>query len=675
MHRIKVETIKGIREEKVYSIADFPYERFSFVPVSVKQGKEPVVYLECSAAFDIETTNIRDPDRPYGFLYQWQACINDSVVFGRRIEEFIEFLNRLRSALYLSDKRRLVIFVHNLSFEFQFIKDFLDIDSGFFKAERKPLKVICQGIEFRDSYALSNMSLEKFCENTANTLHYKLVDTYDYSKIRTPATPLTEAEQAYCYNDVAGLCECITEYRKHDNLANMPLTSTGYVRRDFRKAMRGKKLREMFLRTRLDAELYLRCKQAFRGGDTHANIYWVGELAENVTSYDISSSYPFQMMVRRYPMGKWYKIRPEHFRRELEAGKNALLIHCAFIGVSYRGRCGNSYISIAKCLHKSNVVNDNGRVLSADFVELTLTDIDFRIIEKDYDIEQIKIESVYASYYDYLPKEFKDTLMEYFRAKTLLKGDPDHEYEYMKSKNKLNSSYGMTVTDIAKPIWRYENGQYIKEETELRERLDKFYASRNSFLPYQWGVWVTAWARLQLREMLWRVGEDVIYCDTDSVKFSGNHTADFERKNEELRKLAEEFGAYCDRNGKRVYMGVWDHDADYKYFKTLGSKKYCFQYQDGDEIYSTIAGVSKAAGRKFFTEHGFEAFKNDTVIPRSGHLVAYYNDVKPHTIEVNGCVFSTASNIALIDGDYTIGQTAEYLDLLEKALEKKQYLM
>lgn len=677
MFRIDVDTIEGKKTEKVYSIADFPYDKHAHGRVSVKHGKNPVIYLEESAAFDIETTNVKDPDRPWAFMYQWQFCLGKDVVFGRRWEEFAEFLRRLHDALYLADNRRLVIFVHNLSFEFQFMRFYLpDITEGFFKDERKPLKVAINGFEFRDSYALSNMSLEKFCENTKGVIHYKLVDTYDYGKLRTPRTELTMEEMAYCYNDVRGLCECIDEYRKHDNLANMPLTSTGFVRRDYRKAMNNRRLRESFLASALWAEIYQALKEAFRGGNTHANIYWVGEECRNVHSYDISSSYPFQLMAREYPMYKFIEVKPERMRDFLTGGKYAMLIHAAFKNIEYTGTCGNPYISVAKCRHTETIVNDNGRVLAADGVALWLTDIDFKIIERDYKIGRVLVDKVYVSKYGQLPKEFKETLLSYYIGKTQLKGIPEKEYEYMKSKNKLNSSYGMTVTDIAKPDWVYENGEYIKKETDLRERLDKYYSSRNSFLPYQWGVWVTAWARLQLQTMLWKVGEDVIYCDTDSIKYAGDHASEFEAENREMQKLAEQFGAYADDSkGRRRYMGVWEPDAEYETFKTLGAKKYCFRHPGEKEIYSTIAGVSKKAGRDFFTAHGFQAFENETVIPHSGHLVAYYNDDKPHMVTVDGCTFSTASNTALIDGDYTIGQTAEYLDLLEKALEQKALIM
>lgn len=675
MRIIKVDTTEGTKEEKVYSIDDFPYSKYSFPRVSVKHGKDPCVYLELSSAFDIETTNM-DELRPWAYMYHWQVCIEKDVCFGRRWEEFLTFLDRLRERLYLANNRRLVIWVHNLPFEFQFMRFFLDVQSGFFRDERKPLKVVINGFEFRDSYALSNMSLSKFCENTPGVVHYKIVDTYDYSKLRTPDTPMTPTEEAYCYNDVRGLCECITEYRKHDKLASMPMTSTGYVRRDFRHAMKTRELRKMFLDTALNDELYTWLKNAFRGGNTHANVWWVGEECRGAASRDIASSYPFQMMVRPMPMYKFFRIPGSDVRDYIAEGKYAVLTHVVYTNIKYVGVCGNPYISIAQCKHKKGVTNDNGRVLEAEHIELYLTDIDFRIIEHDYVYEDCYIDRSWASKYGQLPKEFKETLLGYYIGKTQLKGIPEKEYEYGKAKNRLNAAYGMTVTAIDKSNWTYKDGEYVEDLEPLGMRLDRFYRSRNSFLPYQWGIWIVSWARWQLSEMLWKVGKDVLYCDTDSIKYLGDHTADFEEENKKLRAMAEEAGAYADDSkGSRRYMGIWEPDGEYETFKTLGAKKYCYRKPGEKEIYSTIAGVSKKVGHEYFTKHGFDAFKVGTTIPKSGHLVAYYNDTKPKTVTVEGCTFTTASNIALLDGDYTIGQTAEYLDLLEKALEQKSLIM
>ena len=94
---------------------------------------------------------------------------------------------------------------------------------------------------------------------------------YDYSKVRFPWTPLTDYELEYCVTDVQSLVECmkIKMDNDHDNLQTIPLTSTGYVRRDCREA-----LKPLFLDIRemlpCEAE-YRLLRQAFRGGNTHAN--------------------------------------------------------------------------------------------------------------------------------------------------------------------------------------------------------------------------------------------------------------------------------------------------------------------------------------------------------------------------------------------------------------------
>ena len=48
-------------------------------------------------------------------MYIWMFSINKDVYYGRTWDEFIEFLNRLE---LFNDKKK-IVFVHNLSFEFQ----------------------------------------------------------------------------------------------------------------------------------------------------------------------------------------------------------------------------------------------------------------------------------------------------------------------------------------------------------------------------------------------------------------------------------------------------------------------------------------------------------------------------------------------------------------------------
>lgn len=415
------------------------------------------------------------------------------------------------------------------------------------------------------------------------------------------------------------------------------------------------------------------CREAFRGGDTHANINYVNQLLYNVDSYDITSSYPASMMMDRFPSGAFFPITVKTFENR-DLSDFALLFKVRLKNVKYIGVSGIPYIAFSKCTAiTSDRIIDNGRVLFASYVEMTITDIDWKIIQYDYSFDDVYYKDIYAAKYDYLPKEFRNTVMAYYRAKTELKGIADKEYEYMKSKNKLNALYGMMVMRIDQQTVTYN--QHTKEyeiaESNLKESLEKYYKSRNSFLSYQQGIWVTCASRLRLREMLNVIGSDTVYCDTDSIKFLGNHAADFERKNAEIEKQAEELGAYADdKNGIRRYLGVWDHDGFYDEFKTLGAKKYVVKH-DG-KYFSTIAGVSKKAGKRFFNEKGINAFAIGSTIDDSGHLVAYYNDDPEHVIKINNCEMVSGANLALVDDTYTIGVTSEYLDLLEKLLDNNK---
>jgi hypothetical protein len=700
MRQINVDIVVGFDENKkpivktvketIYTISELPMlGKLLSCKDSTKRG---VNYLNIPCSFDIETTNIYQRDsegevlkepRPYAFMYHWQFCLDDCVCFGRTWEEFKKLIDELQKRMNLSLYNRLVVWVHNLNFEWTFMNRFINYQEGFFRDDNEPLKIVtAEGIEFRCSQALSNMSLIKFCENE-KVKHYKLVDTYDYEKIRLPTTPLTEEEEAYCYNDVRGLCECIESRLKHDTITSIPMTSTGYVRRDMREAVKGdKKYRKKFRDNALDKHLYQFCRDAFRGGDTHANIDYSRQTLTNIKAKDETSAYPACMMMDLYPMTAFFQINVSTFmNRDLR--DYALLLEVRFIGLKYIGNCGIPYVPISKLKNdpkKIKKVVDNGRILEASMAEMVLTDIDYSIILEEYTFDDLYIREVWASRYEPLSDNIKNVVMDYYRKKTLLKDDPSMEYEYNKSKNSLNSTYGCMVQriDMTTITYNPDTHEYIPQPIDLEEVLAKFYKSRNNFLSYQHGVWITANARLRLRKMLWQVGEDVVYCDTDSIKYRGDHEQLFIDRNAEIIKEAEAVGACAETlSGKVKYLGIWDDDKPpvYEKFRTLGAKKYVYQYYDAEKdkhiIKSTIAGVSKKSGAEYFSKHGVDGFDIGKKILRSGHLTAYYNDEDIHTITVKGVSFTTASNVAIIDGSYTIGVTGEYLNLLEKALAKQ----
>jgi hypothetical protein len=688
---LEVPTTEGIKKEIVYNINDFPYDILRYYPTS-KRAKKATFY-NIAAAFDIETTSIEPPIvdgdylyEPYGFMYQWQFCIKDNVVFGRTWEEFIQFLDNVREVMSLGKNKKLAVYVHNLAFEFQFMKEFIQIDSLFCKDKRKPMKVESAGIEFRCSYFLSNMSLAKFCENSSLATYYKMVDEYDYRKVRTPQTPLTNTELAYCFNDVRGLCQCIDTMLLNDTICTIPLTNTGYVRREYREVMKTKENRYNFVKTQLNEHEYSMLKAAFRGGNTHANRFIANMILKDVYSFDISSSYPTCIMIDDFPIGKFGRVKLNNQKKlDYFCSNYCVVMDISIFDISTKYNVVIPYVDIAHCTEQSNIVNDNGRVLKADYIRLTITNIDLDIIRETYNFKGFTVNDAMYAEKGKLPKELRRKCMDFFTAKTQLKGIDSKEYEYMKSKNRLNSSFGMMVTSIDHSEIGYDSEEMEWEEIkpDVKGSLTKFYTSRNNFLSYQWGVFVTANARKRLQKMINKVGRDLVYIDTDSIKFQNKkHIAEFEEWNKELILQSEnnDIPAFVDRTDydkelkkdvtTRFHLGTWDNDGNYINFKTLGAKKYCFNKwkknkETGEKKIKfeiTVSGMSKDKGATAVGK--IENFNIGTTYTNVGRTTSWYQDEKPHIIEIDGCKFTTASNIGILETTYTLGVTNEYWALI-----------
>lgn len=630
-------------------------------------------YVSYPATFDIETTTLKG-ENPTAFMYIWQFCIKGVVFFGRTWREFLDFIDKISELLKLDDKHKLVIYVHNLSFEFEFIRKFIKFDNIFATAPHKVLKASTDKLEFRCSYYLSNMSLLKFIENTPGAIHLKSKADLDYKKIRTPKTKLTPKELGYCYNDVKGLEEAIINLLQKDTLKSIPLTSTGYVRRDCRLAMRkNKKNRKMFLSTRLTYEQFVLCEECFRGGNTASSRFYCNDLLKNVGSYDLTSSYPYQMMAKEYPVGAFikYTIESEKELEHLNAAYCTIGRYC-FTNVKVKKNVPIPYIPVSK-ITTNNCTAFNGRVLKADYVNISLTNIDYEIIKSQYEFDELYVKDFYIARKGELPKELKGVIMKYYENKTTLKGITEFIYEYFTSKQKLNSIYGMTVTNPCKgeTVIDEATGEWSTDDTNKAELLDKFYKSWNSFLPYQWGIFVTANGRKQLQEGIDKVGLDVVYCDTDSIKYVNDHEQNFKELNDKINKS---FSA--NRNGIDYPMGVWDSENqkgkyyEYNQFKTLGAKKYAFIKQG--KLGITVAGLSKKEGAKELAKKGgIKKFENGAVFNNSGRSSVYFNNEEIHTIIVEGVEIETASNIAIVETTYTLGITDTMLDIIELERNKE----
>ena len=220
------------------------------------------------------------------FWYEWTIGVNDSehIYYKRTMSDLVNCLEDLAELYQTNEYNHIIIYVHNLGYEFQFIKNYLNIKKVFAVQERKPIKVELEnGIILMDSYILSGGSLDYVARNLQKHKVKKLYGDLDYNLIRHSETPLTDKELEYCYNDVYIIICYINEQieQYNNNITHIPLTNTGRVRKYVKNyCMYGgqgkhrkfnRYYRNVIKGLTLTKDEYVLGKRCFMGGYTHAN--------------------------------------------------------------------------------------------------------------------------------------------------------------------------------------------------------------------------------------------------------------------------------------------------------------------------------------------------------------------------------------------------------------------
>ena len=666
----------------------------------VNKGKKTKV-SNVASVFDIEATSFYKDGEKQCCMYAWVFGLNGRCIRGRNWQEFIDVIDELVKEYELSPQKRLVIYVHNLAYEFQWFKKYFEWENVFAMDNRKPLyAVTTTGIEFRCSYLLSGYSLAKLGENLTKYKVEKKVGDLDYELIRHSKTPLTEKEWCYILNDgLVVMAHIQEEIERCGGIQNIPLTKTGYVRDLCReKCLKGdgrfsytKTMRNL----RLTVQDYHQLKRAYTGGFTHANINYVDRIIENVHSFDFSSSYPAVMLSEKYPMSKSFRVTigsEEEFRDCLNA--YCCMFDCTFHNIQSKVNFEN-YISISRCIEAEHFVLNNGRVVEADTIKIALTEQDFFIIAEMYDWDYIEVANFNCFYKGYLPKDFILTILDLYKDKTELKGVKGKEVEYLVSKGMINSCYGMCVTDPCRDENLYEDDLWSTQKADVETLIDRYNKNNNRVLYYPWGVWVTAYARRNLFSGVLEFREDYVYSDTDSVKVVNmeKHKDYIEKYNREIAKKIEKCLGHYDIpiemaepktiKGIKKPLGVWDYEGMYTRFKTLGAKRYMTE-QNG-ELSITIAGVSKTAGTKYLKHtfgdntNIFNEFTEDLHFPArydcngveengSGKLCHTYIDtyMEGELVDYMGnkYVYNEQSGVHMENTEYTLSLDNEFKSLI-----------
>lgn len=626
-------------------------------------------------------------------MYIWMFSINEQVYYGRTWEELRLFLTKL----YETVPEQKFVFVHNLSFEFQYLKSILTFSDVFARTPHKPMKATCKefNIEYRCSYMMSNCALAKLPKLFKLPVK-KMVGDLDYSLIRHSNTPLTKKELGYCENDCLVVYEYIKyELQTYDDVKHIPVTSTGHVRRELQNLVRRNYSykRKVAKSVNTLGHIYNLLIQTFAGGFTHANFLYTDLIINNVVSWDFTSSYPFCLCVEKYPMTKFTPCRVKRIEDLKPVFAYLLVVRFTDIHSNYF----NNFLSKSKCLRISGQVSDNGRIIKADEIILALTDVDLGVITKAYSFSSYEILESYHATYKYLPIELVNFILDKYVFKTRYKDDKEHELEYAKEKSRFNSIYGMCVTNTVRPEVDFVKGEWVEIPMTNKEILEKLQKEeKDGFLSFSWGVWCTSYARRNLQENIMKLDKDVIYCDTDSLKLAEGYNEDVIKEynksvEEKIQRVAEERGIPIEKfkpkdiNGVVRTLGVFDCDGVYLEFITQGAKKYAVRKQKNNKetgeleevLEITVSGVPKSGvaclkgDLNNFRDDLMFDYKNtnkNTLLYCEGQESVLLEDYLGNTLEVND-----STGICILPTSYILGKAEEYMTLLNDSTDRQLF--
>lgn len=643
----------------------------------ISSGKRKNDYYNIPCAFDIEVTNYED--KSYMYIWQFGYYINNIqyVVKGRTWEEFHYFITTLSTKI--GSSHRLIIWVHNLSFEFGFLRGRYHnhITELFCKEHDKPIKfLLFDNLEFRCSYALTNKSLAKLSKDYCTTR--KLEGDLDYNILRNSKTKLTEMEENYCDNDVIILCEFHIFVINHWLInGKLPLTATGILRNEVKQfafdTIGAKRLSKFITNNHPSKSFYdLMMRYCFMGGITHANYHYVGKTFSNFESFDITSSYPSVMLQLnyRYPL-KFEQVNISNLQKYNKLNKKFVSI-IVITFEDFTATTSHSLFSKSKAIEisKESVI-DNGRVQYSKKITIMITNVDFEYLSLFYKWGKYDILKCWKAKTTNLPDYLLKPLINAYNQKAILK---KKKLSYENEKVKVNTGYGMTIQRMILNEEKYDN----ESDTFVTKNAETFYDQvKKGFLLPQWGVFITAYARRNLAMAIWYNYDDVAYYDTDSVK--GNFSTkcfDYMRQyNKKILmeniKLANKF----DIPLKSIYnLGMFDRETkknNYSLFKTLGAKRYI--YVQNDKFHQTIAGLGKNAlynevAKNYNLKETelinkcFEIFDNGMNIKETNKLRTIRN-YNYHSDIIDNEIMCEYSSIALVPVEFTLKIESAFFNL------------
>lgn len=720
-------------------------------------GKHDTMCQRFPIGLDIETNSYTERNENgeivccEGYAYHMQIIVNNTIIHCSQWWQVMHVFSTIVKKMELGTeyKNRYFcarVWIANAGFEFSFMNQYFHWKEIFATDVRQPIIAeTVDGLVFQDALYISGTSLEQTAK--MYNLHTQKTHDLDYTKMRISTTPIKEQELYYMSADVRMLAEfndwLMLNYI--DNGLNIPITKTQMLRDSIKKCfndtemVNGKMTRFARNLKNLHSAFYDQYSEIirflFRGGYCHANYMWAEKTIENVNGVDLTSSYPYAILMQKYPLTPFEKIHVETIDdiSKLDSMGYAVIAKIRFYGLENetthsiesdsktyeyeeaaqkakyeheQGRmCSQDklYKQIAK------PVIDNGRLLAANQCTVYLTELDLRTYRFFYSWKSYEILECSRAVKGYLPDYVRYPVMVYYERKCKLKkAGLQGTVEYKLAKEMANSAYGMMceklhlsdiVFDDNDNEWYVQPPDKNDVDNEYNgeifgEKCLQGIIPPRKKLPTIWGVYTTANARYNLLSMVFKIGDDCIYCDTDSIYIHDidkyrNLIDDYNRV--VMEKNLETINAWNKTHepDKRVNaelfvdLGTFDYLSPDNYikFKTLGAKRYIKTDKYG-KTEQVVAGLPKHVLQEYCESFAWGAdpyalFDNNMMLPnvKRAHK---YND-KPHGRIIydylGDCEYMfEMSSCGIFDIDFSLKMSSDYMQLLELRYEKlKRY--
>lgn len=619
-----------------------------------------------------------------GWVYQWAIKFDNAYIYGRSPDEIVSLLEKLCEYYGLRHDKRILIYIHNASYDLQYLKAFLfeyDPKAHFLALDNHSI-LICDVMGFRIicSYKLTNLSLAALSDKYAKE-YIKAVGEIDYTNVHYQDEELSATDWYYMFSDVASQYDGVTAYLNtmgYKYAYNAPYTSTGFVRTECRTAANNADYwHDEFIESQLPYQYYLWCRQCFMGGVTIQSFKYAGVTirSDKLRHLDFTSSYPARQKINYFPTGA-----PSYYGNveDFDEFNEMLETYCCIFTLTLEDVHINPNIFApcipsSKCIHIEGETKINGKVTSADKLSIIVCELDYKWIEKQYTAESMTVTNLIYFERGKMPEWLTDEVMHFFTNKCTLK-EVD-ELLYAKSKAYLNSIYGMTATAPVREVFEMNRNHVIEkkkyeDKNERQEReaaaLSKYYNSYNNYMPYQYAIYTTAHARDALYTMIEATGDgegheydNFIYCDTDSVFYLETETnkKTMPEYIAKCKAAAVDAGAFVGEN----FLGMPTEEPKIRAFRGLHAKCYAMEEWDKKKqefvLKVTIAGIPKVATKfvngKPVTKTNAEELgsidnlKDGFVFKHCGGIRCIYNEAPITTTIINGHKITYASSAIL----------------------------